>query len=44
MELAPAGITANAILAGVTDMPTLRLIPTTRNSSRSRRSAIRTGA
>jgi NAD(P)-dependent dehydrogenase (short-subunit alcohol dehydrogenase family) len=27
MELAPAGITANAILAGVTDTPALRLIP-----------------
>jgi len=27
MELAPAGITANAILAGVTDSPALRLIP-----------------
>ncbi len=26
-ELAPAGITANAILAGVTDTPALRLIP-----------------
>lgn len=27
LELAPAGITANAILAGVTDSPALRLIP-----------------
>jgi len=27
LELAPAGITANAILAGVTDTPALRLIP-----------------
>jgi enoyl-[acyl-carrier protein] reductase III len=27
VELAPAGITANAILAGVTDTPALRLIP-----------------
>ena len=27
MELAPAGITANAILAGVTDTPALRQIP-----------------
>src|SRR5262249_30859735 len=27
MELAPAGITANAILAGVADTPSLRLIP-----------------
>jgi len=27
MELAPAGITANAILAGVTDSPALRQIP-----------------
>jgi enoyl-[acyl-carrier protein] reductase III len=27
LELAPAGITANAILAGVTDIPALRLIP-----------------
>jgi NAD(P)-dependent dehydrogenase (short-subunit alcohol dehydrogenase family) len=27
IELAPAGITANAILAGVTDTPALRLIP-----------------
>jgi enoyl-[acyl-carrier protein] reductase III len=27
MELAPAGITANAILAGVADTPALRLIP-----------------
>jgi enoyl-[acyl-carrier-protein] reductase (NADH) len=27
VELAPAGITANAILAGVTDTPSLRLIP-----------------
>ena len=27
LELAPAGITANAILAGVTDTPSLRLIP-----------------
>jgi NAD(P)-dependent dehydrogenase (short-subunit alcohol dehydrogenase family) len=27
MELAPAGITANAILAGVTDTPALRAIP-----------------
>jgi enoyl-[acyl-carrier protein] reductase III len=27
MELAPAGITANAILAGVTDTPALRLMP-----------------
>ena len=27
MELAPAGITANAILAGATDTPALRLIP-----------------
>jgi enoyl-[acyl-carrier protein] reductase III len=27
MELAPAGITANAILAGVTDTPALRVIP-----------------
>jgi enoyl-[acyl-carrier-protein] reductase (NADH) len=27
LELAPAGITANAILAGVTDTPALRMIP-----------------
>ena len=27
LELAPAGITANAILAGVTDTPAPRLIP-----------------
>jgi enoyl-[acyl-carrier protein] reductase III len=27
LELAPAGITANAILAGVTDSPALRQIP-----------------
>lgn len=27
LELAPAGITANAIMAGVTDSPALRLIP-----------------
>jgi len=27
LELAPAGITANAIMAGVTDTPALRLIP-----------------
>jgi enoyl-[acyl-carrier protein] reductase III len=27
VELAPAGITANAILAGVTGTPALRLIP-----------------
>ena len=27
LELAPAGITANAILAGVTDTPSLRQIP-----------------
>jgi len=27
LELAPAGITANAILAGVTDIPALRVIP-----------------
>ncbi len=27
LELAPAGITANAILAGVTDTPALRQIP-----------------
>jgi len=27
MELAPAGITANAILAGVTDTPALRAMP-----------------
>ena len=27
LELAPAGITANAILAGVADTPALRLIP-----------------
>ena len=27
LELAPAGVTANAILAGVTDTPALRLIP-----------------
>jgi enoyl-[acyl-carrier protein] reductase III len=27
LELAPAGITTNAILAGVTDTPALRLVP-----------------
>jgi NAD(P)-dependent dehydrogenase (short-subunit alcohol dehydrogenase family) len=40
--VAPAGITANAILAGVTDTPALRLIPAMRNWLRSRASAIRT--
>ena len=32
LELAPAGITANAILAGVTDTPALRLIPGAREA------------
>ena len=34
LELAPAGITANAILAGVTDTPALRLIPDWREDHR----------
>ena len=45
VELAPAGITANAILAGVTDTPALRHDSgLTRRSWRSRASAIRTAA
>ena len=43
MELAPTGITANAIRAGVTDTPALRLIPGHEKSFSSRKSATLTG-
>jgi enoyl-[acyl-carrier-protein] reductase (NADH) len=42
VELAPAGITANAILAGVTDTPALRQIPGFAPRSRSPGRGIRT--